>query len=239
MRKGMDANIIRTPALDIPAFYAGFNSPITLEDCGQYCSPHNPSGKPFCCDICQAVPVAYRQEWEYLSSHTNLWHEWRGDECSTESVDPQEMRSETPEHLMLLACLGPQFCQREYRASSCRQFPFFPYITSTFRFIGLAYYWDFEPSCWIISHLDRVTDLYRREFVDTYDEMFNQWPEEFESYAAMSEEMRDHFIRQKRRIPLLHRNGNAYLISPASEKLHLYSVDRFKHFGFYYAEMKG
>lgn len=222
-----------TPRLDIPAFYKGFNVPITREDCGQFCSPHNPTGKPFCCDICQAVPVAYRQEWDYLQAHTSLWHEWRGDECAGEPVSPADMRADTPEHLVLLACDGPQACQREYRASSCRQFPFFPYITANDRFIGLAYYWDFEPMCWVISHLDRVTDEYRRQFISTYDEIFNVWPDEYESYAAMSEEMRVYFSTQKRRIPLLHRNGGLYAVSPAQERLSRLDSSKLRRFAPY------
>ncbi|GAP21589.1 hypothetical protein [Leptolinea tardivitalis] len=221
------------PKLDVASFYQHFDVPITREDCGALCSPHNPSGKPFCCDICRAVPVAYRQEWDYLSANTDQWHEWRGDECTEEPVNPKEMRAETPEHLLLLACKGPQACQRQYRASSCRQFPFFPYVTDNYRFIGLAYYWDFEPTCWIISHLDRVTDEYRREFVNTYDEIFNIWPDEFESYAAMSEEMRDFFKEQHRRFPVLHRNGRTVLVSPVSERLQYISVARLRRFGPY------
>ena len=48
--------------------------------------------------------------------------------------------------MLLLACQGPAHCQRPFRALSCRQFPFFPYITADDRFIGLAYEWEFEPS---------------------------------------------------------------------------------------------
>ncbi len=221
------------PHLDIPSFYKGFNVPITSEDCGKECAPFNPTGKPFCCDICQAVPVAYRQEWDYLSAHTDLWREWRGDECTGEPVNPEEIRADTPEHLMLLACKGPHACQREYRASSCRQFPFFPYITSNFRFIGLAYYWDFESQCWVISHLDRVTDEYRREFISTYDEIFNLWPDEFESYLALSEEMREFYSTKKRRFPVLHRNGGIFSVSPDSERLQRFSLEQVRRFGPY------
>ena len=221
------------PVLDIPSLYKGFNIPITREDCGKMCSPHNPSGKPFCCDICQAVPVAYRQEWDYLSSHTDLWHEWRGDECASEPVTPDVIRADTPDHLKLLACKGPDQCQREYRATSCRQFPFFPYVTSEFRFIGLAYYWDFKSTCWVISHLDRVTDEYRREFIATYDDLFNRWPDEFESYAAKSEEAREFFSGKKRRIVLLHRNGGIYAISPVSERLQKIDPGKLRRFGPY------
>jgi hypothetical protein len=179
------------------------------------------------------VPVAYRQEWEYLQVSTDLWHEWRGGECAAEPQDPAELRAQTPDHMLLLACKGPAHCQREYRAVSCRQFPFFPYITADDRFIGLAYEWAFEPTCWVISNLDSVTETFRDEFVNFYDDLLYRWPDEFESYAGASEEMREAFASRKRRIPLLHRNGGYYLLSPISERLTRVSPERFHRYGPY------
>lgn len=223
------------PELDIRKLYDRFNEPVCALDCGQKCAPHNPnsSGKPVCCDICQAVPVAYRQEWDYLQVHTDLWHLWRGDECADEPCDPAGLQQDTPSHLLLLACKGPEHCQRSYRASSCRQFPFFPYVDSRYRLLGLAYEWEFESTCWVISHLDQVTAAYRREFVRFYDGIFDIWPDEFESYAALSEDMRSEFTQRKRRIPLLHRNGADYLISPTSERLTKVNNAAFLKFGPY------
>src|SRR5262247_1204104 len=83
-------------AQEIRSIYDGFNSPIAEFDCGKKCAPYNPSGKPFCCDICQAVPAAYKSEWNYLEGSTDLWHtlatgatavEWRGDECEESTSD--------------------------------------------------------------------------------------------------------------------------------------------------------
>ncbi|MBE0695777.1 MAG: hypothetical protein IH586_02535, partial [Anaerolineaceae bacterium] len=136
----------RLPRIDVHRVYEQFNEPVTGVDCGKMCAPHNPTGKPFCCDICQAVPAVYRQEWAFLRQNTDLWHAWRGDECTQEATSPNILRAETPENMLLLACKGPAHCQREYRALSCRQFPFFPFITSDYRFIGLAYDWSFEPT---------------------------------------------------------------------------------------------
>jgi hypothetical protein len=59
--------------------------------------------------------------------------------------------------MLLLACLGPSRCQRDFRALSCRQFPFFPYATSAYRFIGLAFEWAFEDKCRVSSNLSQVT----------------------------------------------------------------------------------
>ncbi|HPP64354.1 MAG TPA: hypothetical protein PKV01_14070 [Anaerolineales bacterium] len=38
--------------------YAAFDSPISKLDCGKKRAPFNSARKPFCCDICQAVPAA-------------------------------------------------------------------------------------------------------------------------------------------------------------------------------------
>ena len=138
-----------------------------------------------------------------------------------------------PENMVLLACKGVQHCQRPYRAISCRQFPFFPYVTEDFRFIGLAYEWEFENVCWVISHLDQVSDTYRMEFIQTFDEIFNLWPEEMESYAIKSEELQTAFIQRGNRIPILHRNGKNYLLSPKSENIRIVSVEKFRKFNPY------
>lgn len=221
------------PPMNIRDAYDRFNEPVTDFDCGARCAPYNPSGKPFCCDICHAVPVAYRQEWAYVETKTDLWHVWRGDECTVEPTDPAEMLADAPEYMLLLACKGPAFCERPYRAISCRQFPFFPYVTADFRFIGLAYEWEFEPTCWVMNHLDTVTETYRKEFVRFYDDLFSLWQDDFESYADLTAEMRAYFSMQKRRIPILHRSGKDYLLSPSNEHLQRVAPGQFKRFGPY------
>ena len=219
---------------DILGIYDGFHSSIAELDCGRKCAPHNPSGKPFCCDICQAVPAAYKSEWRYLEPNTDLWHKWRGDECEdTTSKDISHIRADTPKSMVLLACLGPSQCQRDFRALSCRQFPFFPYVTSDYRFIGLAYEWQFEATCWVVSNLASVTQRYKEEFIGTYDRMFALFQEEFEHYAYHAEVMRTEFMKRRKRFPLLHRNGKCYLVSPKSERLQRVEPDHLPRFGYY------
>jgi hypothetical protein len=221
------------PTISFRQVYDRFDAPVTKIDCGQKCAPHNPSGKPFCCDICVAVPAAYHQEWDYLRGSTDLWRPWEASDCHKTSSPGSDLQNETPEHMRLLTCKGPNLCQRSFRAMSCRQFPFFPYITADDRFIGMAYEWTFEPTCWVISNLEQVTPEYRQEFIRTYDEIFALWSHDYESYVAASEQMRAHFDGQKRRIPILHRNGGYYLLSPASDRMQRVSPDQLKRFGPY------
>lgn len=216
---------------DVRDMYDDFSSSIASLDCGKKCASHNPSGKPFCCDTCHAVPAVYKSEWKYLEHNTNLWHEWRGDECGDLTAkEITSIRSSTPRDMVLLACLGPSQCQREFRSLSCRQFPFFPYVTSDYRFVGLAYEWEFESQCWVIGNLSRVKRKYREKFVQTYDWLFSMFQTEFENYAFHSEQLRAEFAKRKRRIPLLHRNGKTYLISPLNERMSLVSPEELPKF---------
>jgi len=224
--------LLKSPLTDIRKLYDGFDASVAALDCGQQCAPHNASGKPFCCDICHAVPAAYQPEWEYLQPKTDLWHTWRGDECPG-GPEAQMLQAEAPEEMVLLACLGPQACQRPFRALACRQFPFFPYVTSDYRLVGLAYEWEFEPVCWVISNLGAVTEAYRREFIETHDQLFALEQEIFENYGYHSERMRAQFAQERRRIPLLHRNGGFYLISPGSERMARVAAEKLPRFGFY------
>ncbi|MEJ5223987.1 MAG: hypothetical protein WHV44_05975 [Anaerolineales bacterium] len=232
--------ILRTPAdltpTDIRALYDGFDAPIAALDCGLKCAPHNPSGKPFCCDICHAVPAAYTSEWAYLQPNTDLWHIWRGDECPSvpnPSAERARLEAQTPPGMILLACLGPHRCQRNFRALSCRQFPFFPYVSSDYRFLGLAYEWTAEPFCWVVSHLEQVTPAYRQQFIATFDRLFALFQDEFDNYAEHSAQLREYYAQAGRRFALLHRNGRNYLVSPVSERMVRVESSRLKKFGPY------
>jgi len=222
---------------DIGRFYADFDATITSLDCGKKCAPYNASGKPFCCDICHAVPTAYHAEWAYLQPRTQLWHEWRAEQCTDSEEERLEevarLDAETPESMILIECLGPSKCEREHRALTCRQFPFFPYIDSDGAFIGLSYYWEYQNECWVISNLARVTVEYRRQFVAAFDELFERMPDELENYRYHSEVMRDEFNEQHRAIPLLHRNGHDYKITTHNERMRRVAPSEFGKFGPY------
>jgi len=204
----------KSPRLNFKELYLNFDTTITELDCGRKCAPYNEHGVPFCCDTNHIVPTSYNEEWNFLVSNTDLWHRWESDETEIDS----HLRTDTPEGQVLIECLGHEKCQRDYRAITCRAFPFAPYITSSGTFIGLTYYWQYEELCWVISHLDQVTQEYRDEFVTTYDEIFKVYPEEFVEYKYHSYQMRQVFNHRYRAIPVLHRNGYTYKISSQTER---------------------
>lgn len=215
--------LLRTPAdlasSDLEPIYKGFNAPVSIFDCGEKCSPHNPNGKPFCCDICHAVPAVYKSEWKYFQEKTDLWHRYRAGECSEKNSTGDHPIDPLPAGMISLACLGPALCQRDFRAISCRAFPFFPYISSDHRFQGLACEWEYDSLCWVISNLQEVTQQYRNEFIRTFDSLLALFDDVFESYAFHSERLRAHAASRKKRFPLLHRNGGNYLVNPGSERM--------------------
>ncbi|GAB4578425.1 MAG: hypothetical protein Fur0022_11600 [Anaerolineales bacterium] len=237
------------------ALYAGFNTPLADLDCGQKCAPYN-GGIPFCCDIHHAVPTAYPGEWIYLRSRTNLWQVWRPDDEEHRA----EIQADAGD-LILLECLmltGTQhpersgnelnhasdsilaqskdaglYCRRDLRTLVCRAFPFFPYFNRQGDLLGLSVYWEYADRCWIISNLQVVRPEFRDQFIQTYENLFAQMPTEREAFQYHSEETRRVAQERRRTIPLLHRDGHAYKISPATEKMHRLEPDRFPKHGPY------
>ena len=200
---------------DFSDFYDKFNAPITTFDCGAKCAPYNEYGVPFCCDTDHAIPTAYLPEWRYLKASTDLWHPWQ----DLDEDETKRLRNLLPKGQILIECLGHELCQRSFRAVTCRAFPFFPYISKGNEFLGLSYYWEYEDRCWVISHLDTVTSTYINAFMNAYETLFEYIPEEFGNFRYNSIIMRRVFGRQKRHIPLLHRDGNIYLITPKDGQL--------------------
>jgi hypothetical protein len=216
-------------ASDFADLYDRFRAPVTELDCGRKCAPYNEAGVPFCCDPKHAVPSAYLQEWDYLKANTDLWQPWQG----TDQAETGELEKATPPGHKLIACLGHQHCQRSFRSVTCRAFPFFPYITSTGEFIGLSVYWEYENRCWVISNLNAVKPEYRQEFIAAYDWIFMKAPEEKQNFWEHSDHMRKVFSRRRRTIPLLHRDGCFYKISPKTEKINKARPEAFPKYGPY------
>ena len=211
------------------SIYSVFHAPITQLDCGRKCAPYNDYGLPFCCDTRHAVPTAYYSEWAYLQTNTELWHLWEGEDPESTA----ELKAETLPGQIMIACLGHEQCQRKYRSITCRAFPFFPYINSNNDFLGLSYYWEYEDRCWVISNLHMVSAAYRQAFIEGYELLFEGHPEEMKNFYDYSDYMRHTFEGDRRAIPILHRNGNVYKISPHNERMRCVKVESLTKFDVY------
>lgn len=209
--------------------YQKFSSPIAKFDCGKKCAPYNENGIPFCCDTRHVIPTAYEVEWEYLRQNTSLWHLWEGNNPE----ETCEIEAQLPAGQVLIECMGHTHCQREYRAITCRAFPFFPYLDQSGRFLGLTYYWEFTDRCWIISHLEVVSPKFREEFIETFETIFTLRPSEKEGFSYHSEVMRRIYAKKNRAIPLLHRNGLTYKVSPKNGVMRPVKPETLPKFGSY------
>jgi hypothetical protein len=209
--------------------FARFEAPISAFDCGRFCAPHN-GGEPVCCSTQHAIPVVFVEEWQHLKAQSDLWHLFR-----PRNANERRMKRELHSASRLVECKGFLHCERHNRSLSCRAFPFFPYVTRDDAFIGLAYYWSFEDRCWVISNLSSVTREYVAQFVAAYDELFRRMPDEKENYREYSASLRRVFSRWGRSIPLLHRDGGCYAVSPRSGRLSDADPDRFPKHGPYQA----
>jgi hypothetical protein len=219
---------------DILPLYAGFDAPLAELDCGQKCAPYN-GGMPFCCDIHHTVPTAYPAEWIHLQSSTDLWQVWQPDN----EGHRDQLQTEAG-NLILLECQmltqsqhSERTCRRDLRTFVCRAFPFFPYFNSQGELLGLSVYWEYADRCWVISNLHIVRHEFRTQFIDTYETLFTHIPDERAAYQYFSSEMRQEFQSRRRTIPLLHRDGRAYKISPATERIRSVEPDSFPKYGPY------
>ena len=220
--------MMRDSEINFESLYQKFNSPIAEFDCGMRCGPLNEGGIPFCCDIKYVVPTVYDEEWEYLREVTDLWEVWKDN-----SEDAEELRKMLPDGQYLVKCKGHLSCQRNFRSVTCRSFPFFPYLTGDGSFIGLSYYWEYEDLCWVISNLHVVSMKYKKEFIIAFDEILAKIPGEAIEFMHQSLRMRQEFIRQKREIPILHRNGGYYYLHPESGNLREVQSGEFPKHGNY------
>jgi len=200
---------------EITELYRLLEAPIAAFDCGKKCGPLNERGAPFCCDTRHCVPAAYREEWDYLQQNTSLWHLWKGEDQDIR----RELEEQVQDGQILIECQGHLHCQREYRTLDCRAFPFFPYLDSQGKFLGLSVLYDYRDRCWVISHLEVVTDRYRAQFEEVFKLLFQEVPSirgHYSRYAALEREA----ARQAgRRLILLHRDGRAYRVDPDRETL--------------------
>ena len=212
---------------DYARVYAAFTAPVSRYDCGRKCAPHN-EGIPVCCTADHAVPIVDKSEYELLKSRTDLWRDYvPKDSAGRKIVADMHASCAAGE------CKGVQFCERDNRSMACRAFPFFPYFTRERKLVGLAYYWDFEDRCWILSNLQVVDRDFVREFVAAYEALFAVDEDEREGMVEHSASMRRVFSRRNLPIPLVGLDGGFLAVEPRTHVLRPARVEEFLRHGPY------
>ena len=85
----------------------------------------------------------------------------------------------------------------------------------------------------MISNLSLVSSDFRGEFIKVFDELLAIYPHERGNFGYQSRLMRREYRRRHQAIPLLHRNGKAYKISPKNGRMRQVAIERLPKFGVY------
>ncbi len=210
--------------------HRSFEAAISRFDCGQKCAPLN-GGEPVCCSTSNAVPLAHRSEWNLLNGRTDMWSRYKPCDASGRKIVDELDRS-----CVAIECKGAQLCERDNRTLACRAFPFFPYLTRDGEFIGLAYYWEFADSCWVISNLTVVDREFVAQFVAAFDLLLAADRDEYETFLGHSAQMRRVFTRKRTTIALIGRDGGYLQVLPGDPTARPASPADFAKFGPYRSE---
>lgn len=214
-------------AHDFGQIYDLFQASISRFDCGRKCAPLN-GGEPVCCSTQHAVPVVQKVEWELLKSRTDMWTRFKPYDRATRQI-VKEIGSDCA----AVECRGARHCERDNRSLACRAFPFFPYIDQEGKFIGLAYYWDFEDRCWVISNIKVVEAEFIKDFVKAFELLFARDPEEYDNFKSYSGTMRRVFSRRGKPIVLIGREGGFFEVRPYGKGIRPTTADKLPKFGPY------
>lgn len=216
--------------VDYGQIYARLQGSVARLDCGAKCAPLN-GGVPVCCDTRNAIPIVEKDEWRFLESRTDLWHLYE-----IRDAVSRKILADAGPTCTAIECKGARHCERDNRSLACRAFPFFPYIDRDRKFFGLAYYWDFEDRCWVISNLGAVEPAFVAEFVGAFDYLFAQDPEELDSFRLQSIAMRQVFSRRREIIPLIGRDGGWFKELPLGRGIRPAKLEEFRKQGPYRSE---
>ena len=181
---------------DLLYFYGLLSVPMIDFDCGRYCGRRN-NGTPVCCDPDIAVPVLYRDEYNYHRRRSTFWRRMAN------RTDPQRRLWETVDrHNILCRCPGVDQCDRAERALVCRTFPFEPYLTNAGEWLGLVFQYTHREQCYLIGQPRRLfSEEYLRNSKTFWLAIFERLPSEREVYIAASQTLRRRFGQKRKKVP--------------------------------------
>jgi len=186
------------------------------------------AANPYAATPSSPSPSALSKSGRFLNRAAKMWHSYKPrDEAE------RKVKEALPRYCKMMECNGASRCERDNRALSCRAFPFFPYVTKEYEFVGLTYYWTFEETCWVISNLQVVDKGFVSEFISTFDYIFRKVADELEIFRDHSASMRRVFSRRGTRIPLIGRDANYYEVLPKTGEIQPTKVEAFEKFGVY------
>lgn len=144
--------------------------------------------------------MLYREEFEYLSHRTELWHRWK----PKTPVDKKMKKEEETKVLIFCECKGIAHCERENRSICCRTFPLEPYIDSDGNFVGLIFMKEFRNKCPLMSRLKDIKQGVIDKHYEFWTLMLAKKTDEFDLYKSTSRGWRISAAKRGVKIPILY-----------------------------------
>jgi hypothetical protein len=147
------------PKLEFREIYRKFSSPINDLDCGRECSKFNPNNIPFCCELSFAIPAAYHDEWQYLKKNTDLWRVWKAEDFPNNKIkSDNHVRRYTRKYASVSVQRRSIIVNVLFERSVVVNSPSFLLLQKIFASLGWRMIGNLKNKCWVISHLDQVSD---------------------------------------------------------------------------------
>jgi hypothetical protein len=163
---------------DIRDYYRLLDEEIADFDCGELCARRNRNRIPYCCDVAKAIPLMYREEYDYVRRHTRMWRPYRPE-------DPDEQLDELEYHVHV-ECRGPQRCERRWRSIVCRIFPTYPYMDEADRAVGLFFNAVLRDKCILVNRPDLIRTAFIRSHLRFWKALFERHEGEREFHVQLA-----------------------------------------------------
>lgn len=180
-------------------YYKLLDEPLTPYDCGKLCAPKY-GGEPLCCQLENAVPMLYREEFRYLSKRTKMWSRWKPDNA----LDKKQKKEDETEILIFCECKGVKHCERKNRSVACRTFPLEPYFDSKGCFVGLIFMKEFREKCPLLWRLKDIKQSVIDKHYEFWRLIMDKKSDELDLYMSSSRGWRISATKRGIKPPILY-----------------------------------
>jgi hypothetical protein len=179
-------------------YYRLLSVPVTPFDCGRLCAPGN-GGVPVCCDHDRAVPVLYRDEFEWHRERTGFWRKLK-----PRSKADRAFVATIADYCVAATCPGIRSCSRALRSIACRAFPFEPHLDKDGVFAGLTFNYGLDDGCPLYQprYWPSISQTFIVNATLVWQHILTLLPDERELYTDESRALRRRLKQKGERVPL-------------------------------------
>lgn len=156
--------------------------------------------------------MLYREEFEYLSRRTELWHRW----MPKTKIDRKMLKEEETPISIFCECKGVAHCERQNRSICCRTFPLEPYFDSAGDFVGLIFMREFRSKCPLMWRLKDIRQNVIDKHYRFWELMLAKKGDELDLYKSTSRGWRISATKRKVPLPILYPSKSLRKLPPAT-----------------------